>query len=395
MSINADNSYYETISGNPKEPLCLDCATNPPEKKENGKVDILFYDLNSYSSESVDFEIGLRKKLELTQPMVVILDHTSSTTYKIKKAIKMVYEYHPTVCMVLLVTSGLKQEQAGSDKNPHGKLALLSLANNGEKNNLTNFVYDEMTLLRNKGKYSLHTNALLKPAAHAIRHSFKDKGFTTTLNSILSSNKDKVSDSTVDNIEVPNRISADENWSNLDYVLYFLKQKKLVFKLEEIDKKYPKEIDIFQKMGLSDQEIFSLYKQSSDKFLAMADERILRMIEENIDQLSFDKFSDIYDQNKNVFFRILDDCQEADQDADLWYAEKLQQLMIDSVHEKRIKKDFFKFEVDYWYEEEAIGMAIDSEYENAPKIRLDDSGLETFLSDYTYRSDADREFAGL
>lgn len=219
MSVNCHNTYFETISGDPKNPLCLDSATNPPVHRKDAKADILMFDLNSFKADFIAQKANLREQLEITQPMVVVLDHTSSTTSEIRNAIKTVYEVQPSVCMVLLVTSGLKNEQGGADNNPYGKLTILSLADKGEKNTLTNFIYDEITALRSPDTdVKLSKKALLPKAAHAIRHSYKDRGFTTTAHSILHDDIDEMLDELTSESETLGESSHEDELAHIDHV---------------------------------------------------------------------------------------------------------------------------------------------------------------------------------
>ena len=113
------------------------------------------------------------------------MDHTSSTTEKIRKAIKTVYSVCPNVYAVLLVTSGLKNEQGGADINPYGKLTILSLIDGEKDKTLTQYIYDEIKSLTASDTQRLEIKALLPKTAHDIRRLYKSRGFATTTYSIL------------------------------------------------------------------------------------------------------------------------------------------------------------------------------------------------------------------
>lgn len=180
LLVNYENNYFETED-------CLKAAIKPP-KVGRGKeeVDVLFFDLNSFNAGFIAQTVSLDQKLKNTKPSVLVLDHTSSTTDKIGEAIRTVFESHE-IKLLLLVTSGLKNEQGGADNNPYGKLTILSLIDhNGNKDtSLTNKIYNKITELSSNGM--LNKKALLPKSAHAIRQSHKDRGFATKTRQMIPS----------------------------------------------------------------------------------------------------------------------------------------------------------------------------------------------------------------
>lgn len=300
ISINCTNTYFETISGDAKEPLCLDVATHPPSLRKDDKADILFFDLNSFRADFISQKANLHEQLKIAKPTVVILDHTSSATAEIRKAIKAIYEGHPTVSLVLLVTSGLKNEQGGADNNPYGKLTILSLADQGETNTLTNFIYDEIIALRSPDAgIKLSEKALLPKAAHAIRQSYKDRGFATTASAILRGDVEDSFDIETQS-ETLSESSSDDDVVNMETVVY-------VLTLKDIKDNYPDEFENLVNMGCSSREIFNLYKASEEKFKDMSDDRVLNLITDCDDLDLFETLSDIYDEDEACFWNILDD----------------------------------------------------------------------------------------
>lgn len=299
ITINCNNTYFETISGDPGNPLCLDAATDPPKQRKNAKADILVFDLNSFKADFIAQKADLSQQLKVTRPTVVVLDHTSSTTDEIRHAIKTIYAVHPGVSMVLLVTSGLKNEQGGSDNNPYGKLTVLSLANQGETNTLTNFIYDEITALTSpRTEVQLSKKALLPKAAHAIRQSYKDRGFTTTAHAILHNDSEDMSDT-----EALNTPSDNKKLNHIDRVVY-------VLTLKHIQDNYPNEFDNLIEMGCSHREIMNLYDESVKKFKAMANKKVRDLVTRSDDVDLFDNLADIYDKDKACFRDILNDENE-------------------------------------------------------------------------------------
>lgn len=284
ISINCNNTYFETIS-------CLNAASNPPVQVKDSKADVLFFDINSFNSDSIAEKADLIEQLGIAKPMVVVLDHTSSTTIEIRRAIKKVYKFHPWVYMVLLVSSGLKNEQGGGDNNPYGKLTIMSLADEGEKNTLTNFIYDEITALTSTDTdVKLNKKALLPKAAHAIRQSYKDRGFSTTAYLILHDDLTDMGDES----------SSNDGIDNTDNVIYFQT-------LRDIKNSYPGEFENLVDVGCSNKEIYDLYRASYNKFIALADDKVLNLIKNCEDFDLFDELSSIYDTDKICFRDIVND----------------------------------------------------------------------------------------
>lgn len=90
-----------------------------------------------------------------------------------------------------------------------------------------------------------------------------------------------------------------------------------VWTLRHITYFHPKEFDRLQKIGLSMKEIIHLYKEPKEKFDAMGSEHAYALIQrlsenESGDNESevFDKLSDIFDDNENLFWRIVEDDNE-------------------------------------------------------------------------------------
>jgi len=165
--VNIDNTYFEVSD-------CLKYADNPPQVvSENGKqkakkvisendkqkakkvisendkqkakkVDILFFDLNSFHAGYINRKIDLKSKLKNHNPQIVVLDHTSSTSTQVRDAINQIFLYS-TIQLIILVSSGLKNEQAGADNNPYGKLTIVA-----RKKELREIVYDSIKSLTNK-----------------------------------------------------------------------------------------------------------------------------------------------------------------------------------------------------------------------------------------------------
>ncbi len=130
---------------------------------------ILFFDLNKCNVRQNDGQSNLLISLQgVSKDFLVILDYTSATTDKILEAIAICLQ---KVRTVLLVNSGLKNEQMGSDINPYGTLRIVSTDQN------------KMISLYNLAKGILSQEDFkdyLPKVAHQIRKAYKDSGFVVT-----------------------------------------------------------------------------------------------------------------------------------------------------------------------------------------------------------------------
>ena len=86
---------------------------------------ILQYDLNHCNASNSSDNKSLAEKLEACNPTVVILDYTSSTYTEIDEALKQCFS-RSNVNLVIMVQSGLKNEQGGYDFNPYGEVRVLA-----------------------------------------------------------------------------------------------------------------------------------------------------------------------------------------------------------------------------------------------------------------------------
>lgn len=157
-----NNMYYETDWKIGSAKGCLGLAQNSPSERKNGKCDVLFFDLNHCDSKNDGTTILLKAELKRTTPKAVVLDYASSTTQQVRQAIQE--SFQSGVELVLLVSSGLKNEQCGADNNPYGTLRIIS-RNKESCDNSYN-------LLR-----GLSQDHALSAQAHQIRKAYKARGF--------------------------------------------------------------------------------------------------------------------------------------------------------------------------------------------------------------------------
>ena len=102
---------------------------------------------------------------------IIVMDCTSSTPSLIKGAIKDAVECG--VELILLVSSGLKNEQFGADNNPYGTVRIITL----DKKERDKLYKEAQTILKKNGS--------IPATAHKIRKGYKQGGFTLTNQQIL------------------------------------------------------------------------------------------------------------------------------------------------------------------------------------------------------------------
>jgi hypothetical protein len=88
-----------------------------------GNFGILHFDLNHSNATNSPDNQSLEEKLAEFNPSVAILDYTSSTTSSVKKALQACFSKE-NVKLVILVDSGLKNNQGGCDINPYGEVRI-------------------------------------------------------------------------------------------------------------------------------------------------------------------------------------------------------------------------------------------------------------------------------
>ncbi|MES2204324.1 MAG: hypothetical protein V4496_03800 [Pseudomonadota bacterium] len=86
---------------------------------------ILHFDLNHCNASNSPHNVTLEEKLNDFKPAVVILDYTSSTVAQILEAQKTCLS-QDNISLLILVDSGLKNNQAGLDFNPYGEVRVIA-----------------------------------------------------------------------------------------------------------------------------------------------------------------------------------------------------------------------------------------------------------------------------
>jgi hypothetical protein len=82
---------------------------------------VLHFDLNHCNAANAGNNVGLKEKLPCFNSGIVILDYTSSTIMKVEEALQQCF-FNENIKLVMLVNSGLKNDQGGLDFNPYGEI---------------------------------------------------------------------------------------------------------------------------------------------------------------------------------------------------------------------------------------------------------------------------------
>ncbi|GGI92591.1 hypothetical protein [Legionella impletisoli] len=117
-----EGMYYET-----KEALTTHAIPIPVHSIETlaaNQYVLPFYDLNHCNVTHA--KPKLLEERSFSRSQICVLDTTSATTNKTAKACRFIFNKNPDITSIILVSSGLKSEQAGSDLNPYGTIRIIS-----------------------------------------------------------------------------------------------------------------------------------------------------------------------------------------------------------------------------------------------------------------------------
>lgn len=160
---DAEHMYYETEEALKKHSIPLD-KTGRKKQVISG---VTFFDVN-HCNTTQDETPSLVEVIS-EDSIVCVLDTTSATQLETLEALEKLFKHAKDLQTVILVGSGLKNEQAGADTNSYGYVRIFSKAK--EK---MHALYDAMTVLEKKAKY-------VHPAAsHEIRVNCKEKKLVPT-----------------------------------------------------------------------------------------------------------------------------------------------------------------------------------------------------------------------
>lgn len=172
LKIKTDYMYYETNDALKKHPIPVK-VTSINELAANSYT-LCFYDLNHCNTMQIKTP-GLLDVIDNKFP-IAVLDTTSSSNARMAESLKKIMANHTNINTVIMVSSGLKNEQAGSDFNPYGTVRIFSRS----KNEL-NAIYQH--LCEQDVKVNYHHPA----ESHLLRKNAKLRGLTPTNLSIFAS----------------------------------------------------------------------------------------------------------------------------------------------------------------------------------------------------------------
>ncbi len=165
VKVSANRMYYETEEAIEKVPIkkVLPTKSEKLQQDNMGAASILFFDLNHCNALQDE-----NPRVAFEEFDLIVLDHTSATTSRVHFYLKEAFR-HERVRVVLLVTSGLKNEQSGSDLNTYGTLRIVARSRE-ERDRL--FQEVEGVDLLESGKRYEHPKE-----SHAVRRAYKHFGF--------------------------------------------------------------------------------------------------------------------------------------------------------------------------------------------------------------------------
>lgn len=175
---NTDSMYHETVDTIDKIQDIFQ-EIDLSQNEYNQKM-VLTIDLNHLNVDDDGVQLELDEIVsELTNQRnakeLMIIDYTSATTDKIHAAIDA---FIPHVDVILLVSSGLKNEQIGADMNPYGTLRIVA-----SNKTILNELYSRIeTILKNE-------ELELPKQSHFVRRAYKKIGAVVTNEAIFKKNR--------------------------------------------------------------------------------------------------------------------------------------------------------------------------------------------------------------
>ena len=249
-----DYMYYETKEAVGFVLNAFNVLFDVSTSQEKAEEEILFFDLTHCDCTNQDSGQSLKKIMREKRFAVIILDYTSATTDKIRASLEVCFR-HTTV--ILLVNSGLKNEQAGADMNPYGTLRIVT-----KNKDLMKELYLLAKHALEEGKDSEN----LPDIAHQIRKSYKYAGLTVTNTAIYTNSR---------------KTGTGFNSDNNDRQVF--KYWKFV--------EYASEINTLKSsLRFSKHEIINLYSENKNKFLLIGSPDVSQKFRSFILNLVDDKY---------------------------------------------------------------------------------------------------------
>lgn len=191
VSHNAAQMYYETEEALSR--FAIPVSNSADEKNLSQKrqhiplIDINHCNTTHTKTASLSTTVPNDSKL-------CILDVTSATTEEIRQHISTLFRIRANLRVILLVSSGLKNQQAMSDCNPYGEIRIFAKSRDER-----DMMYNAILELEKAADYN-HPKE-----SHVIRKYFKGLGFTLTNASIFASTQPK-NDEELQSLELHNNL---------------------------------------------------------------------------------------------------------------------------------------------------------------------------------------------
>ena len=165
LQIETGFMYYETEDALTKHAIPIKLESVNDLAAQVYKLH--FFDLNHCNTTHKKTP-EVTKQIPDTFP-ICVLDATSASMEKMATAGQNIFKKNPNVSTVIFVSSGLKNEQAGSDINPYGTLRIFSRTQKERDD-----IYEWLVALEEKAKYE-HPGI-----SHLLRKNAKERKLTPT-----------------------------------------------------------------------------------------------------------------------------------------------------------------------------------------------------------------------
>lgn len=171
IKFNANQMYYETDEALSKHPIPIHYGEH--KNKGRNQRNVSFFDLNHCNTTHEDQCDPI--DLIDNNDRICAIDITSATTQESHDILIRLYESRPNLEVILMISSGLKNEQAMGDYNPYGTVRIFSKSSES-----LDIIYADLVSLEKDAGY-LHPKE-----SHLIRKTAKLAGMTPTNLAILN-----------------------------------------------------------------------------------------------------------------------------------------------------------------------------------------------------------------
>lgn len=169
--VYCEHAYYEIIKGIELAKTQHNGSDYIHVTKNKVEANIIIFDLSScvVNGESTPELIAI---LAMSKGKTIIFDSTSTTTQQCHDYLKQIIEHYDNQNAVFFVSSGLKNEQLGSDKNHYGTIRIFS-----KDKAMRDFIWSDIK------RFEPPVNS---PVAHSYRRKMKGLGAVPTNALILN-----------------------------------------------------------------------------------------------------------------------------------------------------------------------------------------------------------------